>query len=155
MHVRIKLLAMEHCQSISAGRCSPTILMALFLLWTTTTCLPTWKTVWVHSTSFSHNEELMESVKKVAELRGDRLLWHRNTKYFPDITIAFIPELSMLRSSLIMHLFLNKIFFSHCLFCYLSGGYFQNSPCITAIRGSGFSRDSIIKLFIILQDCQV
>jgi hypothetical protein len=41
----------EHSWSISTRSCLTTLLMALILLWATTTCLPTWRTGWDHSTS--------------------------------------------------------------------------------------------------------
>jgi hypothetical protein len=40
MRVRIQLLALEHCRSISTRSCLTTLLIALILLYVTTTCLP-------------------------------------------------------------------------------------------------------------------
>jgi hypothetical protein len=51
MLLRIQLLALEHCWSISTWSCLSTLLTALLSLQATTTCLPTRRTGWDHGAS--------------------------------------------------------------------------------------------------------
>jgi hypothetical protein len=82
IRVRMQLLALEHCWSISAGSCLTTLLTSLISLQATATCLRTWRTGWDHSTS-----TIMRSWRKLSkrgEFTGGRLLWQRHTTtYFP------------------------------------------------------------------------
>jgi hypothetical protein len=71
MHVRIQLLTLEHCWSISTGSCLTTLLTAN--LAPSNYHLFTYLKNWLRSQHFSSNEELMEGVK-TAELTGGRLL---------------------------------------------------------------------------------
>jgi hypothetical protein len=43
----------------------------------------TYLKTWLTSQCFNNNEELMEGVKKVAELTGDRFLKHGHKKLIP------------------------------------------------------------------------
>jgi hypothetical protein len=51
MHVRVQLLALEHCWSISTGSCLTNLLTDLISLRATTTNNTTWRTGWDHSAS--------------------------------------------------------------------------------------------------------
>jgi hypothetical protein len=82
LYVRVQLLALEHCWSISSGSCLTTLLTARLSLWVSTTCLPAWRTGWDHSVS-----TIIRSYgrcQNVAVSTGGRLLWHRYTKLIPQ-----------------------------------------------------------------------
>jgi hypothetical protein len=53
MHVRIQLLTLEDCWSISTGSCLITLLTALIPLRASATCVPTWRTGLDHSSSIT------------------------------------------------------------------------------------------------------
>jgi hypothetical protein len=89
MRVRIQLLAHEQCWSISTGSCLTNLLTALISRRATTTCLPTWGSVWDHNASTVMGVD--GRCQNVAKLTDDRLLWHRHTKtYFPIRQIPLI-----------------------------------------------------------------
>jgi hypothetical protein len=74
MGMRIQLLALEHCCSISAGSCLTTLLTASDLVPSDYSPFIYLKN-WLGSQSFNNNEELMEGVKTYVALpRGGRLL---------------------------------------------------------------------------------
>jgi hypothetical protein len=110
MHIRIQLLALEYCWIISTGSCLTILLTALILLQATTTCLPTWRTCCIHSSS-----EIMRSRWKVSK-RGSA---HRWQDYFdtgiqiliPRYDKCSIPVVTTLRSSWSMYVFLYYIIF--------------------------------------------
>jgi hypothetical protein len=91
-----QLPALEHCWRISTGSSVTTLLTALTSLRATTTCLPTWRTVWDHSPS---------TITSWWKLTGGRGLWHSHTKNLLPDTSASILAVIMLRSRLSMYIF--------------------------------------------------
>jgi hypothetical protein len=98
MRVRIQLLALEHCSSISAGSCLAILLRALISLRGAIAGLPTWRTAWDHSDS------AVMSRWKVSKhgwaRRRQTSLTPAYKNLFLDKTITSIPAVPMLRSSL-------------------------------------------------------
>jgi hypothetical protein len=83
MRFSIQLLALEHCWSILTGSCLTTLVTALISLRVTSICLPIWITGCHHSAS-----TVLWSwwrCQNVAELTGDRFLWHKHTKTYSPI----------------------------------------------------------------------
>jgi hypothetical protein len=109
-----------------------TLLIALISRQATTTCSPTWRSGWDHSTS-----TIIRSWCKVSKRgwahRRQTSLTQAYKNLFPN-TIASIPGVTTLRSSLSIYVYLYII--KICLFLLLvllivAGGYFPNSPRIT------------------------
>jgi hypothetical protein len=114
MHVRIQLLALEHCWSISSESCWPTLLIGLFSLQATTTCLPTWRTGWNHSAS-----TIMRwwKVSKCGRAHSRQTsLTQAYINLFPDATSSSILVVTTLRNSLSMYVFFiyNNFFLVAC-----------------------------------------
>jgi hypothetical protein len=113
MYVRIQLVTLEHCWSISTGSCFTTLLTDLILLWVTTTSLPTRRTSCDHSSS-----TVMRGWWKVSKC-GWAHMWQTSLTQaykdlFPDMTSASVPAVTSWRSSLRMCVFFvyNKCLFS-------------------------------------------
>jgi hypothetical protein len=116
-HVHTQLLALKHCWSISTCSCLTTLLTAMILFRTTTTCLSTWRASQYHSTS-----TIMRSWWKVLKCGWAYRQQTSLTRIYEILyldTSASISAVTMLRSSLSMNAFFvfNKISFFHCLFC--------------------------------------
>jgi hypothetical protein len=95
---------------IQLGVVWPPSVQLLISLRATTTCLPTWITVWDHSSS-----PIMRSWWKVS--KHD---WADTgiQNVFLDTTVATVPAVTRLRSSLSIYiLFVYNIFSPHCLLC--------------------------------------
>jgi hypothetical protein len=93
------------------------LLRVLISLGATTTFLPTWRTVWDYNAS-----TIIRSWYKVPKHgsahRRETSLTQAYKDFFPDMTNASIPEVTMLRSSSSMYIFLYIIqFYSRRLIC--------------------------------------
>jgi hypothetical protein len=80
MRVHIQPLAPEHSWSISTGSWLTILLTYSPDLASSDYHLFTYLKNWLESQCFNNNEDLIEGFRKVAEVTGCRLLWHRHKK---------------------------------------------------------------------------
>jgi hypothetical protein len=123
MRLRIQLLALEHCWSISTGSCLTTHVTALILLRATTTCLTTWRTGCDHSAS-----TIMRSWLKVWKRGWDHRrkisLTQAYKELFPDTNVSVRAATTWKVAQVCTYFFAYNI-------CFLIASFINSLPEVT------------------------